>query len=73
MCTCSLAGNALCGICDGLGRQFTAKGITAIADALKDNGSMTRLDVRVNYGLGEEGKALLRRAIAGRSGFELLL
>ena len=36
-------------------------------------GSMTRLDVRVNYELGEEGKALLRRAIAGRSGFELLL
>ena len=34
--------------------------------------SMTRLDVRVNS-LGEEGKAALRKALEGRSGFELLL
>ena len=34
--------------------------------------SLTRLDVRVNS-LGEEGKAALRKALDGRSGFELLL
>ena len=44
-----------------------------IASLIGGNGSMTRLDVRANWGFGEEDKALLRRAIAGRSGFELLL
>ena len=34
--------------------------------------SMTHLDVRVNS-MGEEGKAVLRKAIEGRSGFELKL
>jgi hypothetical protein len=34
--------------------------------------SMTRLDVRRNN-LGEGGKAALRKALQGRSGFELLL
>ena len=48
------------------------EGITAIADALKVTGSMTRLDVRGNL-LGAEGKAVLRKATEGRSGFELLL
>ena len=36
-------------------------------------GSMTRLDVRFNSNMGEEGKAALREAIEGRSGFKLLL
>ena len=34
--------------------------------------SMTRLDVRYNV-LGAEGEAALRKAVEGRSGFELLL
>jgi hypothetical protein len=34
---------------------------------------MTRLDVRYNSLMGEEGKAALRKAIEGRSGFELEL
>ena len=47
-------------------------GVNAIADALRVNGSMTRLDVRLNL-LGEEGEAVLRQAIEGRSGFEVVL
>ena len=68
-----LSSNQLCGL-DRYGRgTYTAEGITAIADALKVTASMTRLDVRYNSRLGEEGKAALRKAIGGRSGFELLL
>ena len=44
-----------------------------IASLIGDNGSMTRLDVRYNSLMGEEGKAALRGAIEGRSGFKLLL
>ena len=35
--------------------------------------SMTRLDDKFNGWLGDEGKAVLRKAIEGRSGFELVL
>ena len=35
--------------------------------------SMTQLDVRNNWFWGEEGKAALRKAIEGRSGFKLLM
>lgn len=44
-----------------------------IASLIRDNGSMTDLDVRFNSHMGEEGKAALRGAIEGRSGFKLLL
>ena len=47
-------------------------GINAIADALRFSGSLTRLDVKYNS-LGKEGSAMLRRAVEGRSGFELKL
>ena len=50
----------------------TPEGPKAIADALRVCASMTHLDVRANV-LGEEGKAVLRKAIEGRSGFELKL
>ena len=50
----------------------TTIGVIALAEALKVTGSMTRLDVTFNR-LGDEGKAVLREAIEGRSGFELLL
>ena len=49
------------------------EGAKAVAELASVTGSMTRLDVRANWGFGEEDKALLRRSIAGRSGFELLL
>ena len=35
--------------------------------------SLTRLDVRYNYSMGDEGKAVLRKAAEGHSGFELQL
>ena len=35
--------------------------------------SLTKLDARANFSMGEEGKAVLRKAIEGRSGFELEL
>ena len=66
-----LSGNALCGIKYGRG-TYTAEGIKAIADALRVSASMTHLDVRVNS-MGEEGKTVLRKAIEGRTGFELKL
>ena len=68
-----LSVNALCGINHYTGAgTYTAEGIKAIADALKGNASMTWLDVKYNS-LGKEGEAALRKAIEGRSGFELLL
>ena len=47
-------------------------GVHAIAKALADSASLTRLDVKSNS-LGEEGRAVLRKAAEGRSGFELEL
>ena len=44
-----------------------------LAPAIAVCASMMRLDVRNNWGLGEEGKAALRKAIGGRSGFVLQL
>ena len=43
-----------------------------LAEYISVTASMTRLDVRGNL-LGNEGKAALRKALEGRSGFELLL
>ena len=48
-------------------------GAKAIAALCVATASMTRLDVRYNSSLGEEGKAVLRKAAEGRSGFELQL
>ena len=46
-----------------------AKAVAAMAAVVA---SQTRLDVQYNS-LGEEGKAVLRKAVKGRSGFELKL
>ena len=55
--------NKLCGL-DNDGRgTYTADGITAIADALRVNGSLTSLDVSKNR-LGAEGAAALAPALA---------
>ena len=43
-----------------------------MAPAIAGSPSLTRLDVQYNS-LGEEGKAVLRKAVEGRSGFELKL
>ena len=49
------------------------RGAKALAPAIADSPSLTRLDVSgVNF-MGKEGEAVLRKVIEGRSGFELLL
>ena len=53
--------------------KLGAEGAKAVAKLASVTPSMTRLDVRYNSRMGEEGKAALRGAIEGRSGFELLL
>ena len=45
-------------------------GAAAIAEALRSNTSLTRLGLKDN-GIGEQGKQLLRDAVAGREGFDL--
>ena len=47
------------------------EGAKALAPALV-RASLTKLDARGNS-LGEEGRAALRKAVEGRSGFELKL
>ena len=48
------------------------EGAKALAPALAANASLTKLNVRYNSSMGEEGKAALRKAVEGRSGFELI-
>ena len=54
------------------GKGIGVPGALVLAHFLRVTASMTRLDVRWNR-LGEEGMALLRQSIEGRSGFELML
>ena len=68
----NLSDNQLCGLDARGDGTYNAEGITAIADALCANASITRLDVRANL-LRDEGKAALHKAIQARSGFALLL
>ena len=46
-------------------------GAAALAEALRSNTSLTILDLRGNDDIGEQGKQLLRDAVAGRRRFEL--
>ena len=48
-------------------------GAAALAEALRSNTSLTYLRLEYNDGIGEQGKQLLRDAVAGRQGFELIL
>ena len=55
------------------GKGLGAPEAMVLADLLRSvTASLTRLDVRYNS-LGEEGTAVLRTAVEGRSGFELKL
>ena len=74
-------GISLCGIAPGqteanlqgsIGRRMGRADAILLTADLAVRASMPHLDVRVNS-LGEEGKAVLRKAIEGRSGFELKL
>ena len=57
---------------DGELRMVDLTGVHAIAKALAVSPSLTRLDVEYNS-LGEEGRAVLRKTVEVRSGFELKL
>ena len=46
-------------------------GAAALAEALRSNTSLTQLNLNLNDGIGEQGKQLLRDAVAGRQGFDL--
>ena len=48
------------------------EGAAVLAPAIAVCASLTRLDVEYNS-LGEEGRAVLRKAVEGRSEFELKL
>ena len=48
-------------------------GAAALAEALRSNTLLTKLAIYGNGGIGEQGKQLLRDAVAGREGFELRL
>jgi hypothetical protein len=48
-------------------------GALVLAELLLVSASLTKLDVRYNSNMGEEGMAALRKAVEGRSGVELVL
>ena len=66
-----LSNNALCGISFGQG-TYTADGIKAIAESIRVSPSLTSIGFQYDR-LGEEGEALLRKAVEGRAGFKLRL
>ena len=67
-----LAHNLIGGYFEGMDFISTPEGPKAIADALLANASLTKIDVSANV-LGDDGKAALRKAVEGRSGFRLVL
>jgi len=48
-------------------------GAAALAEALRSNTTLTHLDLEVNRGIGEQGKQLLRDAVASREGLSMAL
>ena len=66
----NLSNNQLCGVASWGRGTYTAQGITAIADALRVNGALTRCDLYNSY-MGEEEVALIRSAVQGKACFEL--
>ena len=57
---------------NGYSTKFGPAGAAALASAIAVMASLTHLDVQFNS-LGEEGEAVLRKAVEGRSGLELKL
>ena len=69
----NLAKNELCGLDEDGDGTYTTEGIEAIADALKGNASLSRLDVSYNkLHKGGNGVQLLRDAVREREGFVLI-
>jgi Ran GTPase-activating protein (RanGAP) involved in mRNA processing and transport len=66
-----LSCNKLCGLNnDGYG-TYTAEGITAIADALRVNGTLTSIELRGNK-LGDEGWGAIFAAICGNKDSKIM-
>ena len=58
----NLSGNELCGLDNDGGGTYNAEGITAIADALRVNGSLTKMSLAQNE-LEEEGTKAICEAL----------
>ena len=69
---CDLSELSCLPLCRLAGNRLGPEGAKALAPALAANGALTKIDVRYNE-LGDDGKAALRKAVEGRSGFELVL
>jgi len=67
----NISGNHLCGnyLNEIIPRDIT--GIKELARALGVNGALTKIELSSSF-IGEEGKALIRGALQGKAGFELL-
>ena len=70
--TLSLARNDLANKSPHAKGGMQLSGVQELAAALAINASLMRVDVRLNS-LGEEGEEVLRTAVEGRSGLELIL
>jgi hypothetical protein len=55
------------------GNEIGDVGAKAIAEALKVNAVLTKLDIRINLNMGDAGKEAVRDAVKDRSGFVLEL
>jgi hypothetical protein len=66
----NLSFNQLCGLDYRGGGTYTAEGITAIADAMRINGALTRVDVRHNNIVGD-GAEQLSAAVLGNLNIEM--
>ena len=53
--------------------DIKAEGAKHVAEMLKVNAVLKKLDVRGDYSLGEEVQQALREAVRDREGFELLI
>ena len=65
-----LSNNSLCEV-NAYRGTYAAEGITAIADALCVNGALTECNLKCNPCIGEEGEALIRKAMQGKAGLKL--
>jgi hypothetical protein len=71
----NLTNTRLCGVWFYKGMPtgtYNAEGITAVADALRVNSSLTECNLNYNS-IDSEGKASIRNAVQGKAGFELRL
>ncbi len=70
----NLRDNRLCGVWTEEGNQhgnYTAEGITAIADALRVNGALTSVELRSNE-LGDEGWGAIFATICGNKDSKIM-